>query len=73
MQIEERFVGRRLVHFSSTRESYWYAFGTLLGESITRDTRTQGAWGLRYAKQCQNVISTYTINQELCLKPLGFQ
>jgi len=27
----------------------WYAFGTLIGESITRDTRSEGAWALRFA------------------------
>ncbi len=25
----------------------WYTFGTLIGESITRDTKSEGAWGLR--------------------------
>ncbi len=28
--------------------SAWFIFGTGIGESITRSTRSGGAWGLRY-------------------------
>ncbi len=44
---EESLLGRRLTHWSRLKEASWYAFGTLIGESITRDTRSEGAWGLR--------------------------
>ncbi len=46
-QREESLLGRRLRSWSTLRESSWYAFGTLIGESITRDTKSEGAWGLR--------------------------
>ena len=35
--------------WAESREAYWYAYGTLLGESITRDTNSSKAPALRYA------------------------
>ena len=37
----------RLKQWTRIRQAFWYSFGTLLGESITRDTKMKGAWGLR--------------------------
>ena len=34
--------------WAESREAYWYAYGTLLGESITRDTNSSKAPALRY-------------------------
>ncbi len=44
---EGKLVSMPLGHWSRLRESSWYAFGTLIGESITRDTRSEKAWALR--------------------------
>ena len=38
-----------LSEWAESREAYWYAYGTLLGESITRDTNSSKAPALRYA------------------------
>ena len=46
--VEEYLVpGLRLNQWSRIKQSSWYAFGTLLGESITRDIKLKRAWGLR--------------------------
>jgi len=37
----------KLSHWSSLGAASWYSFGTMIGESITRDTRSEGAWVLR--------------------------
>ncbi len=49
---EEGLIERRLAHWSRLKEAFWYAFGTLIGESITRDTRSERAWGLRLGSGC---------------------
>ncbi len=36
-----------LKHWSVFSGASWYTFGTLIGESITRDTHSEGAWGMR--------------------------
>ncbi len=46
-RIEERVIGRELSSWSVFRKSAWYAFGALLGESITRGTSSERAWALR--------------------------
>jgi len=38
----------KLSHWSSWGAATWYSFGTFIGESITRDTRSEGAWALRF-------------------------
>ncbi len=46
--VEERVIpGLRLRQWSLLGQAAWYAFGTLIGESITRDTRSERAWALR--------------------------
>ena len=57
-QREESLLGRRLRSWSTLRESSWYAFGTLIGESITRDTKSEGAWGLRSENNSALMIMT---------------
>ncbi len=47
---EERIAKKNLSNWSNIGQASWYVFGTLIGESITRDTRSEGAWGLRYQK-----------------------
>ncbi len=44
---EERVVGCPLREWSRLLPAAWYVFGTLLGESITRDTRSERAWATR--------------------------
>ncbi len=44
---EGPLVGDRLREWSTYKESFWYAYGTLMGESITRDTRSEKALALR--------------------------
>ena len=47
--------------WAESKNSFWYAYGTLLGESITRDTNSSKAPALRYisynSKTSNNVIS----------------
>lgn len=47
-----REVQRRvdLRQWSKLSGASWYTFGTLIGESITRDTRSEGAWALRFGE-----------------------
>ncbi len=44
---EGRLISLALKNWDSLKNSTWYAFGTLIGESITRDTKSEGAWSLR--------------------------
>ncbi len=44
---EEALAGLDLREWSLPARAAWYGFGTLLGESITRDTKSEGAWALR--------------------------
>jgi hypothetical protein len=46
-RIEERLTKLSLRQWSSVSGAYWYAFGTIVGESITRDTKSEAAWALR--------------------------
>jgi len=46
-RIEERLTGRTFRQWSTPSRASWYAFGTLIGESITRDTKSEGSWALR--------------------------
>jgi len=46
-QEEEKLLNARLRHWSNYANSLWYVFSTLIGESITRDTKSSGAWSLR--------------------------
>ena len=45
---EEELLRMRMPNWSSLNESSWYAFGTLIGERITRDIRSEGAWSIRW-------------------------
>ena len=45
---EGRVCDRDFKPWCSRRDAAWFAYGTLLGESITRDTNSQGAKALRY-------------------------
>ena len=45
---EEEAMATGLREWSQARRSAWYVFGTLIGESITRDTRSERANALRY-------------------------
>ena len=44
---EMRLTGFRLDNWDEMRETGWYCFGTFVGESITRDTRSSKALALR--------------------------
>ncbi len=46
--VEETTMDVELRVWSSWTRAAWYAFGTLVGESITRDTKSSGANSLRY-------------------------
>ncbi len=45
---EERVLRRGLPAWSAHGNAAWYAFGTLLGESVARDAASESAWALRY-------------------------
>ncbi len=36
-----------LRHWSQIGQATWYAFSTLIGESVTRDLKSESAWALR--------------------------
>ena len=46
--LKGKTTGYTLKEFSSLSETLWYCFGTLIGESITRDKDLQGIKALRY-------------------------
>ncbi len=46
-KLEQGLIGRELRTWSKPGRAAWYGFGTVLGESITRDTKSEGAWALR--------------------------
>ncbi|XP_059088023.1 glutamate receptor ionotropic, NMDA 2D-like isoform X1 [Tigriopus californicus] len=46
--IEGYHVGDHFQEWAILKDSFWYAYGTLVGESITRDTRSQNAPALRF-------------------------
>ncbi len=46
----ETALGRNAMFWSTFGNSYWYSFGTLLGESITRDIECEKTWAVRYFK-----------------------
>ncbi len=43
----ELLLGYNTHYFSSMWNSLWYTFGTLLGESITKDISLEKNWALR--------------------------
>ena len=45
--IESNTLGLEIVDWATLKKSLWYCFGTMVGESLTRDTNTNGAWGIR--------------------------
>lgn len=45
--IEGSHIGDYFREWAVLKDSFWYAYGTLVGESITRDTRSQNAPALR--------------------------
>ncbi len=46
--IEQRTVPKlSLKHWSQIGQAAWYCFGTLIGENITRDSKSDNAWALR--------------------------
>lgn len=48
-KVEGHLKGRNLKEWNTYYESMWYAYGTFLGESITRDTKSDKASALRIA------------------------
>ncbi len=44
---EEIIKTTRLRHWSHFGQASWYAFSTLIGESVTRVSKSDGAWALR--------------------------
>ena len=44
---EEKAIASGLREWSEASRAAWYVFGTLIGESITRDTRSERANALR--------------------------
>ncbi len=47
-RLEEDIIpDKRLKHWSKFGNAIWYAFSTLIGESVTRDSKSDGAWALR--------------------------
>ena len=50
-RFESQITGCDFKPWTSRKDAAWYAYGTLLGESITRDTNSQGARALRYAQK----------------------
>ena len=46
--LKGKITGFTLEEFSSISATLWYCFGTLIGESITRDKDLQGIKALRY-------------------------
>ena len=44
---ETRLSGVDLHNWSSMKEAGWYCYGTVIGESITRDTKSEKAVSLR--------------------------
>ena len=44
---ESRFRGIDLEEWANLKASVWYCFGTFIGESITRDTRSDAAPAMR--------------------------
>ena len=53
-RLEAGVLGRRLKNWESYYEAGWYAYGTFLGESITRDIRTSGANATRLSQMTQS-------------------
>ena len=45
---ETRLSGVDLHNWSSMKEAGWYCYGTVIGESITRDTKSEKAVSLRF-------------------------
>ncbi len=45
--LENRAMGTGLTYWSSYSKAAWYLFGTLLGESITRDVNFRAQWAIR--------------------------
>ncbi len=37
-----------LKHWSMFWQAGWYCFGTLIGENVTKDSKSDNAWALRY-------------------------
>ena len=44
---ETRLSGVDLHNWSRMKEAGWYCYGTIIGESITRDTKSEKAFALR--------------------------
>ena len=43
---------------------FWYCYGTLIGESVTRDTDSEGAWSLRSGHTDLNrILSGHTLSR----------
>ena len=45
---EEEVKGRPYPSWARLGSAVWYGYATFLGESVTRDTDSSGAWGIRY-------------------------
>ena len=45
---ENRLSGVDLHNWSTMKEAGWYCYGTIIGESITRDTKSEKAVSLRF-------------------------
>ncbi len=47
----EIFIGLQTTYFARYSTSCWYALGTLLGESITRDIEFKKSWAVRWVNK----------------------
>lgn len=62
---EERTVpGVDLREWATASRAAWYAFGALVGESVTRDTTSAGAWAVRCGRRSISV-SFMLVNPKL--------
>lgn len=48
-KVEGKLIGWNLREWNTYYEAFWYAYGTFIGEAVTRDTRSDKAKALRIA------------------------
>lgn len=69
--LESELKGIDLNEWAHFKESAWYAFGTFIGESITRDTRSDAAPAMRYPTDLLASILRFFWNFKFDLFLLG--
>lgn len=75
-KLEEKVSGIDLSDWSSFGKSSWYVYGTMIGESMTRDTKSAGAGAMRvvvgvWMLYCLLITSAYTGNLKAFLTNPG--